>query len=96
MSKEYIISGDDAIDCLELLLDNIKKSTMYRIKTGFNLKTASSVFKYDSTSKPSKLRAMRIEIGIRNLVDNSRGDFVCSQDLVDCVRMVFHEQRHLQ
>lgn len=97
--NDYVIKGDEALDCLQdVLLDMREKYRKFKVRTNFSLNSRS----YDSVSSSNPLIPQKFfkgYVGVKRLFDNAKvfddDNYVRSQDLVYCMHDIFHEERHI-
>uniref|UniRef100_UPI004055BB5C hypothetical protein n=1 Tax=Agathobacter sp. TaxID=2021311 RepID=UPI004055BB5C len=97
MSNSYCISEMDASVCLNHIVDDIVCVYGKCVESfQFAPNTNDSRVIYDGTLPISSFMPASVIIGTKNLANNRVNGYVRTQDFVNCVRMIYHEERHLQ
>lgn len=96
MSNSYVISLNDAINCLNGFVSDMHseyKKKGVNVQLGYDEERGGAV---TSSNPILPVKNVSINVGAKSIFDNAKNGYVRSQDLVYIVSTVFHEERHLQ
>ena len=94
LKGDYVITNEDAIECLNGLSSNIKqyyKDNGINIRFGYNNRLYSSS---TLSNMMSPVKEIQVSVSIKRLLENAKDGYVKSSDFAYTVSTVFHEERH--